>query len=296
MSINLSKDKIKVDAVIPYTYSSMNSVRSVLKHPLIILKYGREKYYITGRKLLWALLDRTFGPRYDRTEVLDSLYNGPINDFKNWLSTNIKQMKDDSIILGLCTREEFEKEYRLSPVFCVDGVCTTAHNIVGNITVPTEEAHLLHILAVLKDYDVPMNYDGISNRVQYAQKGVAVVHEFSEDKHEKVTMRMRITVTEKSTATIEAWVEGDEWEASPFSELKYAYEFDPRYFGPTLKRYYEELSLASAACSKNVNIAKASWLRMKDKIERRKKEDGQMGRQQLMSYRSGTIDTIMGDE
>jgi hypothetical protein len=294
LSILLNKKHIKVEEVLPYTQSSIHSVRAVMKQPLVILKYKGDRYYITGRKLLWSLLDRTFGPQYPRHEVLDSIYHGPIDDFKYWLSLAIKHMKDDGLIIDLCSREQFETRYGMSAMWCVDGMCGKEHKIVSDITLPTEEAHLLHILAVLKDYDVPMNYDGISDR-KSSKRGIAVVHEFSEQKHELVTMRMRIIVSERGTASIEAWVEGDEWEASPFSELKYALEFDPRYFGPTLKRHYEELSNASASCSKNPQIAKASWLRMKDKLQRRKEEGDYIGRQTMMRYRHSTLGDFDGE-
>jgi len=282
--MNLSKDKLIVEEVIPYTRSSVNGkASSVLKQPLIVFSYGKMRFYMTGRRLLWSLLDRVVGLDYSRKTILDSLYHGPLEEFKEGLQHDIKNMKDKELVFNLCTQEEFKLHYSIYPMY--DSYHTAHANIVKSVSVPSEEGLLLHLLNTMKDFDVPMVYDGVSGKVNHSRRITATVHEFSEDKHVNVTMRMRIVVNEKGTATIESWVQGDGWEASPLATVSKILEFDARYLGPALKRHYVSLSNLSSKCCRNVELMQTAWNRQEEVIRMKEKYGERIEKNTLMFYR-----------
>ncbi len=281
--MQISKNKLKVVEIYPYTRSSIKGVRAVLKQPSIVFKHGSDTYYMTGKRLLWSFYDRVIGPDYSRKDILDALYCGPLEDFKEGLQSEIQKMKDEDIVFHFCNREEFQNEYGINPMS--DASHTVNEGIVKSVSVPSEEELLLHVLNTMKDYDVPMNYDGVSGKVNHSQRITATVHEFSEKKHEGVLMRMRIVINEKGTATIEAWTEGDGWEASPFDSVGRLMEFDPRFLGPALKRYYVSLSDLSAMCCKSIKVLQASWLRQEEKMKVKEKYGDKIEKNALMFYR-----------
>lgn len=284
MSVTLSKSKIKVHEIYPYTRSSIKGVRSVLKQPLVVFKHGKDFYYMTGKRLLWSFYDRVIGPDYARKQILDALYCGPLTDFKEGLQMDIDNMKDTEIVFHLCDNEEFESEYGIKPMLDTQHGANT--NIIKTVSVPSEEGLLLHLLNTMKDFDVPMNYDGASGKVKHSQRVTATVHEFSEDKHVNVTMRMRIVINQKGTATIEAWVEGDGWEASPLGSIAKILEFDARYLGPTLKRHYVSLCSLSSRCCKNISVLQSAWNRQEQKMMIKEKYGEKIERNTIMHYRN----------
>ena len=283
MSVTLSKTKLKVHEIYPYTRSSITGVRSVLKQPLVVFKSGKDFYYMTGKRLLWSFYDRVIGPNYARKEILDALYCGPLADFKEGLQSDIDNMKDDEVVFHLCDQDEFQNEYGIRAM--LDTQHSGNENIIKTVSVPSEESLLLHLLNTMKDFDVPMNYDGASGKVNHSQKVTATVHEFSERKHVNVTMRMRIVINEKGTATIEAWVEGDGWEASPLHSIGKILEFDARYLGPALKRHHVSLSELSAKCCKNIEVLQSAWNRQEEKMRSKEKYGEKIERNTLMHYR-----------